>query len=95
MLIYIVLSTFRRRGSHMVRLAGVLPGVGFRCGHRRVEHRFRVEHALGMRCFCQRTRSVGLQCAAAFVRGGTDDMRMRKGAHVTTLACAWSTCVYS
>ncbi len=44
-------STFRRRGPLVVRLAGVLRGVGLQRKHRRMEHRVGDTVGLGMRRF--------------------------------------------
>jgi hypothetical protein len=58
-------SPFCRCGPRVVRLAGAEVGVSLQHQHRRLEHRRRVEHGIGMRCITRRgsARSV-------FVRRG-------------------------
>ncbi len=51
-------SAFRRRGPRLARLAGVLPRVGVRRGHRRVEHRACHRLVLCMRRLSARRRDA-------------------------------------
>ena len=102
-------SPFRRCGLRAARLAGVRLGVGVQRKHRRVEHRVGHLFVLGMRRFSaggappRRTRSAGLRCGAAVVRGGTADARAHTYRHslgrVSTCVCIaafrrrWNICI--
>ncbi len=66
-----------------LRRAGVLLGVCFQRGHRRVEHRGRVRHGLGMRLFGPAARTMADALGRAsmrrggLLRGGTADAHAR------------------